>query len=402
MNIINIKSALTISIVLIISIVGCKKETATTKEDIVEISESEQAVLTEIFKGKINLLSPNNYANQSKPAYITKDNTNGNSINDKTATLGRVLFYDQKLSNKNTISCSNCHQQQFAFGDTSVASVGVNGTTGRHSMRLVNARFSNLQSFFWDKRAATLEIQTTKPIQDHAEMGYSGTLGDEGFDQLISKLSTINYYQILFKGAFGSSEITESRIQLALAQFIRSIQSFDSKFDIGRAAAPNNNARFTNYTQEENDGKTLFITAPVFDANGNRTSGGFGCQGCHAAPEFDIDPRTLNNGIIAKIGGGVDLTNTRSPSLRDLFNNNGISNGPFMHTGSFNIIPVLDHYNNITTAGNNNLDPRLRGGPTAQGQKLNMTPTEKQSVVAFLRTLSGTQIYTDTKWSNPF
>ena len=73
-----------------------------------------------------------NYANQSTPTYITKDNTGTNLITDEGATLGRVLFYDKKLSSDNTISCSSCHHQAFAFGDTSLVSVGVNGVTGRH------------------------------------------------------------------------------------------------------------------------------------------------------------------------------------------------------------------------------------------------------------------------------
>jgi cytochrome c peroxidase len=70
-----------------------------------------------------------------------------------------VLFYDKRLSHNNTISCSSCHQQAFAFGDPAVASTGVAGTTGRHSMRLVNSRFSAERKFFWDERAATLEAR---------------------------------------------------------------------------------------------------------------------------------------------------------------------------------------------------------------------------------------------------
>ena len=69
-------------------------------------------------------------------------------------------------------------------------------------------------------------------------------------------------------------------------------------------------------------GKNLFLQAPVFDGSGNRTGGGLGCQGCHRAPEFDIDPASKNNGIIAKIGGGKDLNNTKSPTLHDLFQPN--------------------------------------------------------------------------------
>ncbi len=355
------------------------------------------------FGDNLNLNILANYANQSVPNYITKNNSGTNLITDKGATLGRVLFYDKNLSSNNTISCASCHQQANAFGDTNVSSVGVNGTTGRHSMRLVNNRFANESKFFWDERAINLETQTTMPIRDHGEMGYSGTNGDEPFSGLITKLSGIGYYKELFKFVYGTEEITENRMKLALAQFIKSIQSFDSKFDAGRSLVPNNNQPFPNYTAQENQGKNLFLTPPVFDATGNRTSGGLGCAGCHAAPEFDIDPNTRNNGIIGTISGtGIDITNTRAPSLRDLVKANGNTNGPMMHTGVITTLQAaIGHYGTINIApGNTNLDPRLR--PNGFGQQLHLTALEVNSVIAFLRTLSGTDVYTNPKWSNPF
>ena len=90
-----------------------------------------------------------NYANQGKPAYILKNNLGNNVITDKTATLGRVLFYDKNLSINNTISCASFHKQNFAFGDTALVSNGVEGgLTIRHSMRLINTRFANEAKFF--------------------------------------------------------------------------------------------------------------------------------------------------------------------------------------------------------------------------------------------------------------
>lgn len=355
------------------------------------------------FGSNINLSSLENYANQTKPNYITRDNSAGNPITDKGATLGRMLFYDKNLSKNNTISCSSCHKQELAFGDNVVASVGVNGTTGRHSMRLVNARFGNEAKFFWDERASTLEAQTTFPIQDHIEMGFSGTNGDGNFQDLIVKLQNIKYYQEMFKFVYGDATVTQARIQSALAQFIRSIQSFDSKYDAGRAASANDQQPFPNFTAQENQGKNLFLSPPVFDAAGSRTGGGLGCAGCHGAPEFDIDPNSRNNGIIGNISGiGIDINNTRAPSLRNITNPNGIENGQLMHTGGFTTLQqVIGHYGNISIApGNTNLDPRLR--PNGNGQKLNLTATEVNAVVAFLKTLSGTDVYTNKKWGNPF
>jgi cytochrome c peroxidase len=367
-----------------------------------EITDSYPNVIA-AFSGKIDLNNLNNYANQNIPTYITKDNTAGNPITDKGATLGRVLFYDKNLSANNTISCSSCHIQANAFGDVAIASDGINGTTTRHSMRLVNSRFSRENKFFWDERAATLELQTTQPIQNHIEMGFSGSLGDANLPALIAKLQNIGYYKELFKYTYGSEIITESKIQLALAQFVRSIQSFDSKYDAGRALAANDGQPFANFTVQENQGKNLFLSPPVFDATGNRTSGGAGCAACHAAPEFDIDPNTKNNGIIGVLNApGIDITNTRAPSLRDLVKPNGSSNGSFMHTGNLATIQnVIGHYGNINLApGNTNLDPRL--APNGFGQKLNLTAPEVNALVAFIQTLSGTNVYVDTKWSTPF
>lgn len=355
------------------------------------------------FGSSIDLDNLANYANQTIPPYIIKDNSLGNSITDKGATLGRVLFYDKNLSSNNTISCSSCHIQANAFSDTSIASTGVNGTTGRHSMRLINTRFATETRFFWDERALNLETQTTMPIKDHGEMGFSGENGDLAFSDLITKLSSIGYYKELFKFVYGTDEITETKIQNALAQFIRSIQSFDSKYDAGRALAANDGQPFANFTAQENQGKNLFLSPPIFDANGIRTSGGLGCAGCHRAPEFDIDPNTLNNGIIGKISGtGIDITNTRAPSLRDLVKLDGTPNGPMMHTGVITSLQTaIGHYGTINLApGNTNLDPRLT--PGGVGQQLNLTATEVNAVIAFLRTLSGSDVYTNPKWSNPF
>ncbi|MEY3919117.1 MAG: Cytochrome peroxidase precursor [Bacteroidota bacterium] len=360
---------------------------------------------TEIKKAlSIDPAALENYAAQGKPTYVNKDNTAANPITDKVATLGRVLFYDKNLSVNNGFSCASCHKQEFAFGDTAVSSLGVdNGRTIRHSMRLINSRFANEAKFFWNERAASLEAQTTMPIQDHLELGFSGQTGRGNMTSLITKLGGIGYYKELFKFAYGDATITEARMQTALAQFIRSIQSFDSKYDVGRAQVPNDGAPFPNFTAQENAGKNLFLAPPIFNGNSERIGGGFGCQGCHQAPEFDIDPNSRNNGFIGVIGSTqIDLDNTRSPSLRDILNASGVANTPFMHTAASQTIrQVLNHYNTIAAGPRNtNLDPRLR--PNNIGQNLQMTPDEINAMVAFLRTLTGKDVYTNKKWGNPF
>lgn len=110
-----------------------------------------------LVSGTIDLDNLFNYANQNIPNYISKDNTPvSNPIDDKIATLGRVLFYDKNLSDNNNIACASCHQQAFAFSDPLTTSLGLNGgNTGRHSMRLINSRFADEVRFFWDERAVS-------------------------------------------------------------------------------------------------------------------------------------------------------------------------------------------------------------------------------------------------------
>tara|TARA_B100000508_G_scaffold55003_2_gene42619 strand:- start:21665 stop:23053 length:1389 start_codon:yes stop_codon:yes gene_type:complete len=352
-------------------------------------------ILVIVMAATVDLNNPFNYESQTIAPYISKDNTGSNEISDLVATLGRVLFYDKNLSLNNTKACASCHLQEFAFGDTALVSEGFDGgVTGRHSMRLINARFSTEDHFFWDERADSLEMQATMPIQDHIEMGFSGSNGQPDFDSLITKMYTLDYYNPLFEAAFGDTMIDEDRVQKALAQFVRSIQSFDSKFDEGRSQTVDEIVPFPNYTASENNGKDLFLRIPQ--------NGGAGCAGCHRPPEFDIDPNTLNNGIVGIVGNAndIDTTNTKSPTLRDIVNPNGDLNGPLMHNGSVTTLAALmAHYNNVVqVAGNTTLDPRLQG----PGGDLQLTPTEQQDLINFLKTLTGSDVYTNEKWSDPF
>ena len=387
-----------------VMIMGCVSDNSgminADDDNVVDNGNGTTVNLSDYFSIDFNDL--NNYENQDIPDYIQEDNSpNGNQISDEGATLGRILFYDNKMSENNSVACASCHKQAFAFGDNEIVSIGANGLTGRHSMRLINARFGDETNFFWDERANSLEAQTTMPIRDHAEMGFSGENGAPDFDDLINRLEAIEYYPELFTRAFGTEVITEARIQNALAQFIRSIQSFDSKYDEGRAVVNSQNQPFPNFTDQENLGKQLFMQPPNFDNQGVRIDGGFGCAGCHSAPEFSIASNSRNNGVIGVFGSNdIDITITRSPTLRDVIGLNGQSNGALFHDGSaLTLLDVLAHYNDIET-NNPDLDNRLRPGNNPQ--QLEMTPDQMNAVVTFLETLTGEDVYSNEKWSNPF
>ncbi|MEY2482831.1 MAG: cytochrome c peroxidase [Verrucomicrobiota bacterium] len=345
----------------------------------------------------IDLAALPNYARQTKPTDIFSDNTpvatgpnaQPNPITNTGATLGRLLFYDKRLSRNDTVSCSSCHHQDHAFGDPANFTTGVAGMTPRHAMRLVNARFAE-PHFFWDNRAPTLENQASQPFRNAIEMGFSGTNGDPTFSDLLAKMSALPEYQILFSAAFGSLGIDETRIQRALAQFIRSIQSFDSKFDDGVALGATGQS-FANFTDSEKRGRQLFTN--------QSTNGGANCLFCHSDPAFSNSNSTGNDGVIKTIAGGTDLTIVSSPSLRDLVGPSGQLNAPLMHNGSFtSIAQVIEHYNAVPDNPNLSFLLKQNGVP----QNLNLTAQQKLDLEAFLRTLTGKAIYTDPKWSNPF
>lgn len=322
------------------------------------------------------------------------DNTPAdNPITNDGATLGRVLFYDKTLSANGTVACASCHIQDKGFSDDAILSLGFDGiTTERHSMTLINARFYQRGRFFWDERASTLEAQVLMPFQDPVEMGLT-------LAQLVSKVEEQSYYPALFQKAFGTQDISSEKIAQALAQFVRSIVSFSSKYDEGRAlsAAPGGN--FQNFTTAENLGKNLFFqTIP---------NGGGACFGCHTTEAFvSANPGPQNNGLDAvsttDVGAGAVFPNPlfvgrfKTTSLRNI-----ALTAPYMHDGRFATLEeVVEHYNSGIQA-HPTLSPALtdsNGNPV----RLNWTAVEKAALVAFLETLTDNSLATEVKWSNPF
>ncbi|MBL7739758.1 MAG: c-type cytochrome [Chitinophagaceae bacterium] len=337
------------------------------------------------------------YANQPLPNYLRTPNINAqdntpaaNPVTDQGATLGRVLFYDKILSVNHTISCASCHKQSAGFSDELVLSKGfAGGNTGRHSMSLINARYYPNGRFFWDERAATLEIQTLTPIQDHVEMGLS-------LDSLVNRLKTKAHYPVLFKSAFGDNNITSGRIAAALSQFVRSVISYRSKFDAGRAliAPPQDPVQtpYPNFTLQENLGKQLFFSPQT------------ACNSCHGTETFTA-PGPRNNGLEnPSVDRGVGAV-TNIPAQNGTFKVPSLKSialtAPYMHDGRFATLEqVVEHYNSGVRP-HPNLAPQLKN-PDGTPRRLNLTPDQKAALVAFLRTLTDTGIATDEKFSDPF
>lgn len=339
--------------------------------------------------------SPYNYANPSLPLHLTTPVILGqintpaaNPITNAGATLGRALFYDKRLSANQTVSCSSCHQAEHGFSDPRQFSIGFDGrTTDRNSMGLTNARYYLRENFFWDERAATLEVQVLQPIQDELEMGMS-------LDLLITRLSAEPFYTELFTAAFGSPAIDSNRISRALAQFVRSIISGNSKYDQG---VPVN---FTNFTASENLGRQIF-QGPAG-----------GCAACHGSDNFVPGPAIFNNGLENPyLDKGVGRV-TGLAQDEGLFKVNSLRNialtAPYMHDGRFATLEQVVEFYNSGVVNHPNLSPQLRlppgppGSPPPGPRRLNLTATQKADLVAFLKTLTDTSLTTDPKFSDPF
>lgn len=304
-----------------------------------------------------------------------------NPLTNEGATLGRVLFYDQNLSIDNTISCASCHHQEEGFSDERIKSIGINQQeTHRNSMGFVNHRYS--RRMFWDMRTNGIENQIPIPIENPEEMGLP-------LEELIPKLSLLDYYPDLFSAAFGNEEITEERISFAMSQFIRSISSFNSKYDQGISMG------FSNFSEIENQGRELFFSGDVL------------CNHCHSTQNF-YSLEAMNTGLDAvyddqgeflSTGNESDIGEFKVPSLRNVE-----FTAPYMHDGRFETLEeVIAHYSTGVQA-HQNLNDRLTeelmtGGTPVQ---LNITENEKQALIAFLKTLSEPEIFQDEKFSNPF
>lgn len=336
-----------------------------------------------------------NYASPSLPSYFDEtvaalDNSPaGNPINDRIATLGRVLFYDLRLSTNDRASCASCHQQAFGFTDPMRFSNGISGaaTTELHSMRLPNLRYWRPGTAFWDRRADNIEEQASQPIHNLVELGWGGAAGD--INDLISKLENTDYYPELFSWAYGSEDISEPRMQRALAQFLRAMISSSSRWDEGYAMvfSPNLpdrglNIDLPNFTQQENRGRHLFMTEVG--------AGGAGCSACHLPPTFALTEYAGSNGL-----DPGETVLFKAPSLRNV----GLT-GPYMHDGRFaTLAEVIEFYDKGIMDGPA-LDPRLKQG--SQPQRLGLTSADRAALVAFLLTLDDPEIISDERFGDPF
>lgn len=290
--------------------------------------------------------------------------------------LGRKLFYDPILSLDNTQSCGSCHNQKFAFTDSTLQfSKGITGEIGnRNAMPIMNLAWE--RAFFWDGGSATLEDQVIGPITNPIEM-------HETLPNVLRKLNADATYKKLFKRAFGSDSITTKQIMKAIAQFERTVISANSKYD--------------KYVRGEVE--LTFDELKGMELIEDQTKGD--CFHCHVLGSTFTDFDFKNNGldsVFTDLGRyRVTLKETdkgkfKTPTLRNVE-----LTAPYMHDGRFKTLEeVLEHYNTGFAENSPNLDVNI-----ALGKKGRMSETEKQQIIAFLKTLTDYDFINNPNFKKP-
>jgi cytochrome c peroxidase len=283
-----------------------------------------------------------------------------NASTPEREALGKVLFFDPRLSGTGAVSCASCHNPSLGWSDGLKTGIGSRGSTlTRATPTIVNTAYNT--QFMWDGRKKSLEDQALGPMKTKEEM-------DTDFAALLERMRGMPGYVKLFDAAYPNAGITEETIAKALAAFERTVRSGDSPFD--RWLAGDTHA----LTPEQWRGFRVFADP----GKGN-------CAACHNGPNF-TDNGFHNIGL--KSAGAPDLGRFniraiasmkgafKTPSLRDIE-----LTAPYFHDGSAATLrEVVDHY--------------VRGGDDRSNLATDMKPLdlseqEKQDLVAFLRALTG-------------
>jgi cytochrome c peroxidase len=282
-----------------------------------------------------------------------------NPMTVEKVDLGRQLYFDRRLSGDGTVSCATCHDPAKGWTDNKPVSDGIKGQKGgRSAPTVINSGYALFQ--FWDGRAKSLEEQALGPIQNPVEMGMT-------LDSVAKKLNAVPGYRSQFQKVFGT-DATPDAIAKAIASFERTIVSGDAPFD-----------------RYEAGDKSAMSPAQVrgFEVFRGKAQ----CTNCHVG-------FTQSDSIFHNLGVGIDKPKPdlgrfavtkdpkdtgafKTPTLRDLS-----KTAPYMHDGSeATLEKVIELYNRGGNK-NPNLDPKMK--------PLNLTASEKQDLIAFLKALDGT------------
>lgn len=299
-----------------------------------------------------------------------------NPVTEAGFELGKTLFYDGKLSSNNAIPCAFCHEQAFAFTHHEhPLSHGVNEKIGiRNAQPIQNLAYQT--EFMWDGAASHLDLQPMIPLTSEFEMG-------ETVSNVIEKLKKDAYYKDQFIRAFKDGEINSENMFKALSQFMLVMVSANSKYD--------------KYVRKE--GNTTLTTIETDGLNTFKNK----CASCHATDLF-TDQSYRNTGLpvnpkLNDLGRyRVELKDSekhkfRVPSLRNIE-----KTLPYMHDGRFKTLKaVLDFYDSGMVDNGGIVDESLKRDDGSFG--ITLSDYEKESLIAFLKTLTDTKFINDERFS---
>lgn len=313
----------------------------------------------------IRLTIPNGWP---KPAF---DIFAGNPLTEEAFQLGRKLFYDGRLSKDGNFACSSCHQQFAAFAtyDHDLSHGFNDAFTTRNAPGLFNLAW--MTTYHWDGGINHIEVQPLAPLTAVNEMA-------ESIDNVLLKLKKDPVYKKMFKAAFGTNDITSQRMLKAIAQFIGTIVSYNSKYDKVKRGEKT-------FTATEQRGYDFFKVK---------------CSSCHAEPLF-TDNSFRNNGMemnkslndvgrMKATGDSSDFLKFKVPSLRNLN-----YTFPYMHDGRYYTVgQVLEHYRTKIVTTQPTLDTLLK-------DRISMSNLQKSDLINFLRTLNDTTLVNTPRFAQP-
>ncbi len=283
-----------------------------------------------------------------------------NAMTDEKIELGKMLYFDKRLSKDGTISCATCHDPTVAWTEHKATSTGIGGQVGgANSPTVINAAYATEQ--FWDGRAKSLEEQALGPIENEIEMGHK-------LEDLIPELNEIAGYKERFQEVFGT-DVTSDGIAKAIAAFERTVLSGNSPYD------KSEDGEEDALTDAQEKGKKLFDD--------------LGCSSCHAPPIFsnykyynagvgmDKDPPDAGRKNVTNEEG--DLGKFRVPMLREVANT-----GPYFHDGSCDTLEKAVAMMAGGGIANENLSVLLKGIGSKE-----VSAEDQANIVEFLKALSG-------------
>jgi cytochrome c peroxidase len=336
------------------------------------------------------------YSIRGKEKHLPFQLSQNSTYSNEKVELGRVLFYDKKLSVNQAISCASCHKQELAFSDGVKASRGFgNEATPRNSMAIVNSDFG--RGLFWDLREFDVKSMVTKPVQNHIEMGF------DSITQTLDRLQKSSYYPALFERAFGTKTITVENLSEALGGFVANLISYKSPYDF---AADNN---FASYTSEEIRGWEIFNEKRCISCHGFDLNQGWSTEIANIGLDLVYKDKGAKNpfkgGILEppfdpRFSSGEGFF--KVPTLRNI-----ALTAPYMHDGRFATLEeVVEHYNS-GIKDHPDLDWALREEISSdfskvKAKKMNLSAYDKKALIAFLKTLTDQNFIHDKKFSNPF